>query len=117
MNAILEKAKLHAHLFRPKFMPWLKDNLNVYITFENRALYKWREGREHYSARTIFEIMRFESSIKDNSEYRLNDHYSPDCARLFMLLHPECGEFFELRGRPLVDECDCDQVDIFGVVA
>lgn len=114
-ESIISKAKDNADLFRPMFLSWLGQNTGIFLAFEQKALYRWRSGREHYSARRIFEELRNDSGMSEEGAYKLNGNYCPDAARLFMLLHPECGEFFELRGRGM--EMDYRQGDLFGVMA
>ena len=57
------------------------------------------KGRKRYSARTIVECIRWDTDIKDTEKtFKINDHYTPGMARLFM---SEYGEkyprFFQLR--------------------
>ena len=85
--------------FRPDFFDWIAENYHVYIEFERRAL-QIANRRQHYSARTIMEVIRHDTVIGQLSgEWKINDHATPDCARLFMLLHPEHTGLFEFRRR------------------
>lgn len=93
-------ARRHEDQFKEGFCDWLWENLHVWRAFEREALKIWNRGRDHYSARTIIEVLRHESALADNGpEYKLNDWQTPDLARLFMLAHPDCAGFFETRGR------------------
>jgi hypothetical protein len=86
--------------YREGFVAWLMDNFHVWRRFEQEALRVWNRGRRHYSARTIIEVLRHESALSDTGvEYKLNDHNTPDLARLFLDLHPACAGLFETRRR------------------
>lgn len=82
------------------FVVWLVNNRHVWRRFEQEALKIWNRGRDHYSARTIGEVLRHESALADDDQaYKLNDHIWPDLARLFLECHPACAGFFETRRR------------------
>lgn len=95
------KVLLHPHQFRPDFYSWLTANYHVFEYFEKSAIKVWEHGFTHYSARTIVEVMRHRSNIREigNGEWKLNDNKTPDMARLYMLLHPEHIGLFEFRVR------------------
>jgi hypothetical protein len=78
---------------------WLEENWHVYLAFEQEALALIRNGRTHYSARTILEVLRHESAISEgpDKQFKLNNHAAPELARVFALLHPEHIDFFEYR--------------------
>lgn len=79
----------HANEFTEKFLVYLPDNLHVFRAFAEEALKVRRSGRTHYSARTIIEVLRHNSSLHEQGgEWKLNDHYTPYLARLFDLVHP-----------------------------
>lgn len=87
--------------FRLDFYGWLKANLEIWERFERESNAVWARGRKHYSARTIGEFLRHESTLQaaNDGEWKLNDHRWPDLARLYLLLNPDREGFFELRGR------------------
>lgn len=90
----------NAGLFRFDAIDWLNANWHVYERFEEEADRIWGRGRTHYSHRTIWEYLRHETLLKeaDNElDFKLNDHYTKDCARLYVLLHPGRPDFFEFR--------------------
>ena len=90
----------HQDRFREGFQAWMFENSHVWKRFEQEALRIWNRGRRHYSARTIIEVLRHESALSDTGvEYKLNDHNTPDLARLFLDLHPACAGLFETRRR------------------
>ena len=84
--------------FRHDFAPWLAQNGHVWARFEQEAHKIRARGRTHYSARTIVEVLRHESVLSEaDSTFKLNDHNTPDLARLYLLTHPDAGDFFATR--------------------
>lgn len=95
----LETIAENADEFRDDFPAWIDSNFHIWTRFEDMALQIARK-REHYSARTIFEVIRFHTMLQENgSAWKLNDHFAPDCSRLWTRLHPAHSEFFETRRR------------------
>jgi hypothetical protein len=83
--------------FQPGFVQWLDENHHVYQDFERRALAVSRH-RNHYSARTIVEVMRHDSVISEScGVFKLNNRFIPDLGRLFMLKNPIHDGMFETR--------------------
>ena len=103
MSLEIARAKilLNAEEFRSDFFEWLSANWHVFEYFEKSANQVHDHGFKHYSARTIVEVMRHRSKIREigDGEWKLNDHRTPDMARLYMMLHPENSDFFEFRER------------------
>lgn len=86
--------------YPPGFFGWLRQNRHVYEAFERLALSMWRRGRKRYSARTIVEVIRWNTDLADtDTTFKINDHYTPGMARLFLDDHPMCAGMFELRER------------------
>lgn len=86
--------------FRKDFREWLEANYHVWELFEHEANQAWSRGRRHYSARTIGEYLRHQTmlaEVENEHGFKLNDHYWPDLARLYMMMHPDRDRFFELR--------------------
>lgn len=84
--------------FRAGFAEWLKANWPVYEEFERRALRLANAGRRHYGARSIWEVMRFDSAVGELAgEWKLNDHWPPYVARLAMMMEPRLAGMFETR--------------------
>jgi hypothetical protein len=89
--------------FRREFSDWLRENWSVWTAFQREADRIWNRGRRHYSARTIGEVLRHESALREGPNehnWKLNDHYWPDLARLYMLTHQGREGFFERRVSP-----------------
>lgn len=94
----------HPSRFRRDFLNWLSRNYQVWLAFEHEADRVWARGFRHYGARTIGEWLRHETLVRERDagdDFKLNDHYWPDLARLYVLMHPDRGGFFEFRLNPL----------------
>lgn len=99
-NPTFAIARQHVDLFREGFIAWLATNAQVWTAFEREATKVWNRGRRHYSARTIVEVLRHESALAEiGGDYKLNDHHTPDLARLYALRYPDRDGLFEFRGR------------------
>ena len=91
-------AQQHADQFTPAFLAYLPENLHVYDAFEREAMRVAHRGFEHYSARTIIEVLRHNSALAERSgPWKLNDWHTPYLARLFALLNPAFAGLFEFR--------------------
>ena len=57
------------------------------------------KGRTHYGAKTIVEVLRYETDLRDSEQtFKLNNNYTSGLARLFMSEHGErYPKFFQLR--------------------
>lgn len=87
-------------LFRPGFGPWLTENWTLYLAFEREAELVARRGRRHYSANTIIEYLRHETTLRDLADdFKFNDRWTSSIARLYPLMNPGRGELFEYRTR------------------
>ena len=87
--------------FNMAFYDWLLDNWHVFEYFEMAATRTWDAGFRHYSARTIVEVMRHRSNIREigDKPWKINNDIVPEMARLYMILHPDQDGFFEFRER------------------
>lgn len=96
---VLERARGQPYHFRPGFIEWLADNLHIWTRFEDQANAVYERGRRHYSARTIIHYLRHETMLREvsDADWKINNDISPDLARLYLILYPERGTFFELR--------------------
>lgn len=88
------------------FWRWLNANRHIYTEFEKRALAMAKTGRKRYSARTIVEVMRWETDLQDSDkQFRINDHYTPGMARYFLERWEKTYPgFFRLRDPIGLDE-------------
>jgi hypothetical protein len=101
METTMQLLEKHKTEFRPGFTNWATQNWVLYLAFEAEALHIARSGRTHYSARTIGEYLRHQTTHREiNSPFKLNDHTIPDMARLFALRNPAHASLFAYRASP-----------------
>jgi hypothetical protein len=88
---------VHPQFFK-KNQKWFVENWHVVEAFEEVALKLISMGRDHYSARTIVEVLVHQSAVKEISgTYKIGNDNAPDLARVFVVLHPEYVDFWEYR--------------------
>jgi hypothetical protein len=98
---VLRQVEGFSDRFKPDFGEWLFANMHVWEAFEREAERVWATGRRHYSSRTLWEVMRHETTLRErDGEFKLNNDRAPDIARLYLLMYPDRDGFFETRGRP-----------------
>lgn len=83
--------------YTPEFTGWLRDNFDIFKRFCIEAD-KVRRVRGHYSARTLIEYIRHETTLSERGIFKVDNNVAPDCARLYMAARG-CNGFFETRGR------------------
>jgi len=92
--------RLHPDQFAPDFLDWWRDNRHIWRAFDAAAEQLARNGVEHFGARAIGEHIRFETALRERGgDFKVNDHAWPDCARLWLLMHPSYPRFFETRAQ------------------
>jgi len=67
--------------------------------FVRLALEAKRSGHARYGARAIVELIRYETTVRQGGEFKLNNNLTPALARWAMKEHPELEGFFETRER------------------
>ena len=83
-----------------KFREWLPRNMHIYREFVKYAKkLKEVKGREYYSARTIWELIRWETIIADRPEghYKMSDLNMPFVSWLVMKAEPELEGMFKQK--------------------
>lgn len=98
--ALAEVAKT-PHLFRVDYPNWLAGDAGwaIFRRFVEEADKIRSKGRDHYSARTLFEVIRHETALREADDVvKINNVWAPDSARLYMRLR-QCEGFFETRCR------------------
>ena len=82
-----------------KFKEWLPHNMNVYTAFVEYALeLKYNARREYYSARAIWERLRWDTLIEDtDAEFKISDLNMPFVSWLSMEAEPEMESMFKKR--------------------
>ena len=72
--------------------------------FERIALNLYQDGRRHFSSDAILHRIRWYYNIeKRDDSFKCNNNWTAQLARWFMLKHPDCAGFFELRSSPHED--------------
>ena len=75
----------------------LSDNITLLTNFSIEA-HRVAKHREHYSARTIIEVLRHNSLIEDNDpDYKIDNNITPLMARISMAMFPALNGLFETR--------------------
>lgn len=93
-------------VFRADFHDWLSENFHIYEAFEREANKIHARGRGHYSARTIIEVLRHETALREAAnelQLKITNNVAPDLARLYVMFYPSRKEFFETRIHSLSD--------------
>lgn len=84
--------------YREDFADWLSANNHIWLAFVQKADAVWNRGRRHYSARTIVHVLRFESGLHEvGGEWKINNNFTPDMARLYIETYPDRAGLFETR--------------------
>jgi hypothetical protein len=86
-------------MFAPEFAGWLDSNRHIWREFQRQADLVWGMGFRHYSARTILHFLRHHTTIAQvgGGAWKINNNWSADFARLYVLMHPDRDTFFEFR--------------------
>jgi len=77
-------------------------NPHIWRGFVALAENRIHRGFKHYSARDILAVLRWNTQLGGDDEFKINNNISSYFARkwLRMGLHPELPDFFELRRAP-----------------
>lgn len=66
------------------FFEWLKDNEDILLAFFDKAEEILAVGKTKYSARTIVEVLRWESDLSEKEgQYKLNNNWTAHLSRTF----------------------------------
>jgi len=90
---------LNEPIFRPDFYIWACNNHEIYSHFEQDAKRFAANGFKKIGAKMIIENIRYRTKLREigNGEWKINNNFSADLARLFLLLNPEFPGLFEIR--------------------
>ncbi len=76
----------------------MANNHAVFTEFVGQALKVRAAGRDHYSARTIIEVIRHETIIADNDmTFKVNNNLAAKFSRVSMHLFPALNGMFSTR--------------------
>ena len=80
-------------------------NPQVWQLFRRFALNAYQTGRDHYSAKAVFERIRWHIEIETSGgEVKLNNNFTAYYARMFHIYRPDLDGFF--RNRKLISESE-----------
>lgn len=82
------------------FVNWHEKNGTVWRSFEAKALKLITQGKTHWGAKAIFEVIRYERAAEEGGQYddyAVNNNYPAYYARVFALKYPQHSAFFEFR--------------------
>src|SRR5210317_906386 len=74
----------------------------VWVLFRKFTFERIYQGFQHYSAKNVWERIRWETDKPDHEEgqFKLNNNYTAYYARKFMRMYPEHDGFFRIRKQP-----------------
>lgn len=82
-----------------EFREYVLQNPHIYQAFCSISMRLLVAGRKHYGAKAIMEVIRYETAICGGDDWKINNNFTADLARLLMHRKPEFVGFFETRGR------------------
>jgi hypothetical protein len=74
-----------------------EKNPQIYEFFKKYTLTAIRKGHKNLSAEFIFNAIRWESDVKAEGEFKINNNAKPFYARKFMKEFPHYNGFFRKR--------------------
>ena len=84
-------------LFEDDFLKYHRENPQIYEAFKQFTTKAIERGHKNWSAEAIFNVMRWETGIEGNDEFKINNNYKALYARLFMRDYPKYAGFFRIR--------------------
>lgn len=81
---------------REQTREWMQENPGVMALFERFAL-EMASKRKHFGMRLIAERVRWEVAFTYNTEFKINDHFTPYIARELVRRHPFLRDHLEFR--------------------
>lgn len=79
------------------FLQYDRENPQIYQEFCRIAKILIKRGKKHIGAKQVCEIIRWETLISGNDEYKINNNYTSGYARKFEKEHPEYEGIFRKR--------------------
>jgi len=93
-----QRGLVFARPIKQRFRDFLEAHPEVYDQLVDLARRAKAAGHKHYSARGLWEYLRFNSILcRGEDHFKLNDHYIAHFARLIMQREPDLAGFFETR--------------------
>lgn len=82
-----------------KFEEYDDANPQLWAAFRRYAKLARRKGFKHYSARGIFEIIRWHTGVTCPGAFKINNNLQQYYALKLMRLYPEFEGFFRIRNK------------------
>ena len=82
---------------KKSFKKYHEENPQIYNEFKIIAKNLIAGNNTHIGARNIIEVIRYHTMISGNDQYKVNNNYSADYARLFEKDFPEYEGIFLKR--------------------
>ena len=79
------------------FKSYDRQNPKIWELFKRFSNEAKQKGFKHYSAKGIFEIIRWHTGASGNDHFKLNNNYHADYARKMMNEYPSFKGFFRTR--------------------
>ena len=79
------------------FEQYHREHPQIYKAFVRYALQAKQKGFDNYSAKSLFEIIRWHTPIKGGDVFKINNNYAPDYARKMMQEYESFKGFFRVR--------------------
>ena len=73
------------------------ENPQVWRAFERIAYEMCARGRKRIGAKAIAERIRWESGVRGEGEYKINDHWTAFYVRKFQDIYPRFADRFAVR--------------------
>jgi hypothetical protein len=79
------------------FNKYDQENPQIWQLFKKYTFEAKEKGFKNYSAKGIFEIIRWHTAANGNDSFKVNNNYTADYARKMMKYNPVLNGFFRLR--------------------
>jgi hypothetical protein len=84
------------------FKQYHQENPAIYEAFKLITFNLIEKGRTYYGAKGIIEVIRYNTIVSANgypleNEFKVNNNFAPDYARLFTKEYPIYSNFFKTR--------------------
>jgi len=79
------------------FKKYDKENPQIWEAFKKYSWEAKQRGFQYYSAKGIFEIIRWNTATNGSDGFKLNNNYHADYARKMMNVYPDFEGFFKVR--------------------
>ena len=97
-----QESNLFAHYpeeLKQAFKKYHKDNPHIYKRFCELAKRMKATGRKYYSSKMLINVIRWETDLAGNDEFKINDKYQSFYGRLLVHHDPSFDGFFQFRER------------------